>query len=114
MSVRLECEHIDGVLIVRVLLKRIRYDDSEEVAAQIRQAIDIYQANKVVLDLAEAEYMTSEMLGRIVGLLKAVADKQGELKLVLRSKKVLEVFKMTNLDKILDIHKEASAAIKAF
>lgn len=114
MSVRLECEHIDGVLIVRVLLKRIRYDDSEEVAAQIRQAIDIYQANKVVLDLAEAEYMTSEMLGRIVGLLKVVAERQGELKLVLRSKKVLEVFRMTNLDKILDIHKEASAAIRAF
>ncbi|MCC6794401.1 MAG: STAS domain-containing protein [Candidatus Hydrogenedentes bacterium] len=70
--------------------------------------------NRVVLDLAEVEYISSGGLRVIIMLTKALEKIDGEMKLSGLSPFVSEVFKITNLAKRYDICQSREEAIAAF
>ncbi|MDP6110548.1 MAG: STAS domain-containing protein [Planctomycetota bacterium] len=112
-SVRLETEDTGEVLIIRVLNRRIKYEQSSDLGDQLKQAVSMFEGSNVLLDFGIVEYMTSEALGKLVSLKKAMpAD--GELKIVLTNKNIKEVFKITNLDRIFEVHKTVTKALKKF
>ncbi len=69
---------------------------------------------KLLLNFDRVAFMSSAMLGQIMRLAKQTKNDKIDLKLCEISPTIMEVFKLTKLDKMLDIRKTESDALAAF
>ena len=69
---------------------------------------------KLLLSFARVSFMSSAMLGQIMRLSKQAKADKIDLKLCDISPEIMEVFKITRLEKVLDIRKTEQAALEAF
>lgn len=113
MEIKLESQQVGDVLILTVLDRRIRYEQSNDFDNQVRKALDESKGNNLVLNLEEVEYMTTDTLGKLIVIHKRITEKKGQLKLVLAHKPVIHAFKITKLHKILQIYSSLPRALKA-
>ena len=69
---------------------------------------------KMLLNFQAVKLMTSAMLGKLLGLKKHCTAAKVTLKLCGLTDDILEVFKVTKLNKVFDIHDDESAAMKSY
>lgn len=77
-----------------------------------QQMIGLLEAgsNEMVVDLSKVEYLDSTALGVLIGGLKRVRERDGNLPLICPSPRIRRVFEITGLDKIFDIFNSESEA----
>jgi anti-anti-sigma factor len=114
MPIELTVEDVGNILVVKVLTNRVRYEQSEEFAEQLRATVLANRGKNILLNMEAVDYLTSDALGTLTGMHKLVTEGGGDFKLVIWNKVVREIFRTTNLDKILDIHDDVNKAISAF
>ena len=87
----------------------------DQIGQEFAQAgLEAAGNRKLLLDFRTVEYMSSAMLGKIVQLHKRCKNDKIKLKLCSIGSNPLEVFKITRLDKLFEIHKDAAAALPTF
>jgi anti-sigma B factor antagonist len=69
---------------------------------------------KIVLNLADVDYIDSSGVGELVSSFTAVRNAGGELKLLSLSKKVHDVLQVTKLYTVFDIKEDEFTAVKSF
>jgi anti-sigma B factor antagonist len=69
---------------------------------------------KVVVNLKGVDYIDSGGLGILVGLFVSARNRGGELKLVSPRKRVKDVLRDTNLDRIFKVYGNNDEAVAAF
>ncbi len=69
---------------------------------------------KILLSFHGVNYMSSAMLGRLVMFLKKCQQQDIQLKVCSISDEIMEVFKITKLNKMFDIYKNEQKALEAF
>ncbi|HBO45454.1 MAG TPA: anti-sigma factor antagonist [Planctomycetaceae bacterium] len=69
---------------------------------------------RLLLNLSKVGFMASAMIGQIMALHKQCKKDKVDLKLCCISPNIMEVFQITTLDKILDIHDTEEKALAAF
>jgi len=67
-------------------------------------------AGQMVVDLAQVEYFDSTALGVLIGGLKRIRERDGNLALICPSPRIRRVFEITGLDKVFDIYSSADEA----
>jgi anti-sigma B factor antagonist len=108
---------------------RISSDVREDVTVvHVGGEIDVYTApvlrehldehisqgrHELVVDLGDVSFMDSTGLGVLVGRLKLVRVKNGTLRLVCSSDRILKVFSITGLDKVFQIFPSVDDAVAA-
>ena len=70
--------------------------------------------SKIVVNLQGVDYIDSGGLGMLVGLLVSARNRGGELKLVSPRKRVKDVLRNTNLDRIFRVYGNNDEAVAAF
>lgn len=80
----------------------------ESLDKQIREG-----RTRLVLDLAGVNFLDSTGLGVLVGRLKLVRSRGGDLRLAALPERVRKVFTITGLDKVFQIHADVEEAIEA-
>jgi anti-sigma B factor antagonist len=70
--------------------------------------------HKLLLNFQTVEYMSSAMLGKLIQLHRRCKADKIKLKLCGIAKNPLDVFKITKLDKLFEIHKDAPTALATF
>ena len=70
--------------------------------------------NKIILNLAEVDYIDSSGVGELVGCFTTVRNAGGELKLLNLSQKVHDVLHVTKLYTVFDIRDDEFTAVKSF
>jgi anti-sigma B factor antagonist len=81
-------------------------------APDMRQAVvtAVAEGSRLLaLDLSELDFVDSFGLGAVVGALKRVRQRGGELALVCPSSRILRVFEICDLDRILALHDSIDA-----
>ena len=68
----------------------------------------------ILLNLEGVEFIDSFGVGEILASYKSIQDLGGSFKLCRISNKLLLIFKITLLDKVLDIHDSCDRAIESF
>jgi anti-sigma B factor antagonist len=84
---------------------------------QLRDAVRALVADgkkKIVLNLAEVDYIDSSGVGELVGCFTTVRNAGGELKLLNLSQKVHDVLHVTKLYTVFDIREDEFTAVKSF
>ncbi len=91
------------------LTGRITSTTSDTLQTTIRGLIP--EAKRVVLDLADVNYIDSSGLGALVGLYVCAKKQNCELKLINLNHRVKELFRITKLASVFEGHEELSGVI---
>jgi anti-sigma B factor antagonist len=86
----------------------------DEIRAELAQLIGKASGPDVLLDFSNVEFMSSAMLGLLGQLHRKISTGHGRLKMCSIRPEIFQVFKLTNLDKLFSIHKDAPAALATF
>ncbi len=84
---------------------------------QLRDAVRALVADgkkKIILNLAQVDYIDSSGVGELVGCFTTVRNAGGELKLLNLSQKVHDVLHVTKLYTVFDIRDDEFTAVKSF
>ena len=88
-------------------------DEIEDLRSAVRNLVAKGQ-KKIILNLAEVDYIDSSGVGELVGCFTTVRNAGGELKLLNLSKKVHDVLHVTKLYTVFDIREDEFNAVKSF
>ena len=106
----------DGVLIVNFTDAKI-LDEAriQQIGAELMEMIAAASQNKkMLLNFQGVQFMSSAMIGKLVLLNKKAKTSEIDLKFSTISPNVLEVFKITRLNKVFKIYPDEEKALKAF
>lgn len=106
-------EDAGGVTIVNFVDKKILDEQNiQQLGEELASLVD--GPRKILLNFANVEYLSSAALGKLITLQKNVASASGKLRLCRIHPQIFEVFKITRLNKLFDIHKDEQAALDGF
>ncbi|MFC1765928.1 STAS domain-containing protein [Planctomycetota bacterium] len=105
-------EYTDEAVIVTFTDRKILEEqDIRALQESIMSVIDQTDNISLILDFANVEFLSSAVLGLLIRLSKHILDRGGRLRLCNISPKIHEVFKITQLTKVFDIHPDVQSAL---
>jgi anti-sigma B factor antagonist len=104
---------IDCVEVVQIN-GRIELGEGSAAVRDVIRELLAKGRKKILLSLADVDYIDSAGLGSLVSAFTSVRNEGGELKLVYLTKKVQDLLQMTKLYTVFDIYDDEVAAIKSF
>ena len=102
--------------------------ESEPPVIELEGEVDVYTApqlkqqmisllesgaKELVVDLSKVDYLDSTALGVLIGGLKRMRERDGNMVLVCPSPRIRRVFEITGLDKIFDIFNSSEDALES-
>ena len=88
-------------------------DETGQLRDTVRKLLAVGK-KKIVLNLADVDYIDSSGVGELVSSFTAVRNAGGELKLLSLTKKVSDVLQVTKLYTVFDIKEDEFTAVKSF
>ena len=85
-----------------------------QIGAELLDMVQKGGVRKMLINLDTVHYLSSAVLGKFISLHKALRMNKGALKLCNIAPPIFEVFEITRLDRVFDIHKSESDAVEAF
>ena len=112
---RIDIEEISGVTVARLLEKKILDEANIDALGQeLFALVDKDGRKKIVLDFTLVEYLSSAALGKLITMHKKTSTAGGKLALCSIQKDILDVFKITQLNKVLTLCNNLDDALKIF
>lgn len=109
---QLSIEHEESVTIVTVIEKRLDASIAPEFKQQMEEVIHKggQQGKKqIILDISAIQFMDSSSLGAMVAVLKTMGN-QGKLIIIGATGVVLELFKLTRMDRVFNLSSDINEA----
>jgi anti-sigma B factor antagonist len=75
-----------------------------QIGQEVLKLVDADAQPKVLLDFSGVEHLSSAALGVLISVNNRVKSRSGQLRLCSISKPIFEVFRITRLDKLFQIH----------
>lgn len=106
---------MNGVMHVEFSDRKILDELSiNEILNELVALVESQPEIKLLLNFDNVDHLSSAALGMLITLNKRVADAGGKLRLANISPQIYEVFAITRLNKLFDIHDSADAALRSF
>ncbi|MDA1039958.1 MAG: STAS domain-containing protein [Planctomycetota bacterium] len=86
----------------------------DEIKTELNTLIGKVPGPDVLLDFGNVQFMSSAMLGLLGQLHRKISGGKGRLKMCNIRPEIFQVFKLTSLDKLFSIHKDAPTALATF
>ncbi len=111
---RLITQTVGDVTVVDFLDSRILDENVikvvvEEIFALVNNSYKI----KLIIDFQNVDYLSSAVLGKMVALKKLCDEAKGMLRLCNIKPSIRQIFTITKLDKLIEIHPDQGAAMKS-
>ena len=111
----LRATHRDaGPVTVVELGGRITLGDGSALLRRTIRGLLEDQRKKILLNLADVDYIDSSGIGELVSGFTAVKNQGGELKLLHLTKKVRDLLQITKLYTVFEVFTEESVALRSF
>ena len=110
---RIDIETIGDVTVARFVEKKILDEANiDQMGQEMFGLVDQDGRTRIVLDFSNVEYLSSAALGKLITMNKKVTAVGGKLRLCSIRKDIYDVFKITRLDKILDLKDDLDSALE--
>lgn len=86
----------------------------QQIGDEISQIIDQSPVPKVLISFDQVEHLSSAALGMLITINNRVRQKGGQLRLSNIDAQIYEVFMITKLNKLFQIHDQSDQALKSF
>jgi anti-sigma B factor antagonist len=102
----------DEVAVVTFVTSRILDQSNvQQLGEELTALVDEFGLKRIVLDFSNVNYMSSAVMGKLVGLLKKVKAADGKIALCCIEESILEIFKIMRFDKMFSIYKTNEKAV---
>jgi anti-sigma B factor antagonist len=85
-----------------------------QIGEDLRALAATTERPRMVLDFSQVEHMSSAALGMLITLHKWVREREGQLRLCSIRPEIYQVFVITKLNEIFQIHDGVPAALESF
>ena len=104
--------HVDDVTVLDLSGKITLGEASGKLRSAVQDALS--SSKKILLNLADVNYIDSAGLGELVSAFTTVKNAGGDLKLLNLTKKVRDLLVITKLVTVFDVKDNEQEAIKSF
>ena len=109
---RLRVRKEDGVIHVEFVDRNILDEANiQQIGEEITSLIDAEDSPKLVISFSNVDHLSSAALGTLITIHNKMKAKKGELRLANIDPQIYEVFVITKLNKLFEIHDDSAAAI---
>lgn len=105
--------HVDGVTVLDLSGRITLGEASGKLRSAVQEALGA-GSKKILLNLADVNYIDSAGLGELVSAFTTVKNAGGDLKLLSLTKKVRDLLVITKLLTVFDVKDTEAEAIKSF
>jgi len=113
MALQGTCRDVGDVAIVDFSGKITLGEGSAMLRKMVRDLVTAGR-RKILLNLADVDYIDSSGIGELVGAYTSVRSASGELKLVYLTKRVHDLIQITRLFTVFDVQPDEAAAVSSF
>jgi len=113
MALQGTCREVGDVAIVDFSGKITLGEGSAMLRKMVRDLVT-GGCRKILLNLADVDYIDSSGIGELVGAYTSVRNASGELKLVYLTKRVHDLIQITRLFTVFDVQADEAAAVRSF
>lgn len=112
---RLRIRKEAGIFFVEFVDRNILDEANiQQIGEEITAIIDANPAPKMVLSFSNVDHLSSAALGALITIHNRMKAKQGQLRLSNIDPQIYEVFTITKLNKLFEIHDTADHAAASF
>ena len=112
---RLLIEPRGEVTIITFVDKKILDETNiQDIGDELFELVEKHYKIKLLLNFESVEYLSSAALGKLITLNKKVKAENGKLKLCAVRPQIYDVFKITKLNKLFEIHDTEERALSRF
>jgi anti-sigma B factor antagonist len=86
----------------------------DAIGRDLYALVDKQDRRRIVLDMSKIEFLSSMMIGVVINLYHKVTKLKGQLAICGLRPKLMQVFTITRLDKLLKFYPDENAALAAF
>lgn len=113
MALQGTCRDVGEIAIIDFSGKITLGEGSSTLRKMIRDLVEGGRT-KILLNLADVDYIDSSGIGELVGAYTTVRNASGELKLVYLTKRVHDLIQITRLFTVFDVQPDEGAAVRSF
>ncbi|MCC6425295.1 MAG: STAS domain-containing protein [Phycisphaerales bacterium] len=110
-STYVSCELVGNAVVGKVLVEKIAERESQVLQTELGQAVAPF-GWRLALDASQLTMLPSVGLGALVNLNKTCKANGGKLVIFSLAADILEVMKLTRLDRVVTIVKDKDTALK--
>ncbi len=85
----------------------------QQLGKELDELVEKQYMIKMVIDFSKIKFLSSAVLGKLISLNKKITAQKGRLAFCNINPEIMQVFKITRLDKLIPICDDEEAAIKA-
>ncbi|MDA0838052.1 MAG: STAS domain-containing protein [Planctomycetota bacterium] len=112
---KLMVQNMGEVRVITIMEARItEMSDIRDIGDELMSQLETQEKPQIVLDFGKVTYLPSAMIGKLTAMHKKAKSYKGTLKMCSIAPGVMQIFKITKLDKVFDIQPDVSAAIAGF
>ena len=86
----------------------------QQIGEEITDLVESAPTPKLLISFSNVDHLSSAALGTMITINNRVKSKKGQLRLANIDPQIYEVFKITKLDKLFQIHDSTDAALASF
>ena len=111
---RIDVADVGEVSVVQFKDRKILDEsNSQEMGRELFELVE-QKRTKILLNFMNVEFLSSAALGKLITLDKKLKAAKGQLKLSNIRPEIYEVFAITRLNKLFDIHDDEADALATF
>ena len=113
MSLKTSSRHVGGITVVD-LSGRIVLGDGNNILRDALKELVGRGEKKILLNLADVNYIDSSGLGALVSGYTTITGQQGQMKLLNLTTKVHDLLQITKLLTVFEVFTDEATAVKSF
>ena len=86
----------------------------QQIGDEIGDLVDSAPSPKLLISFSNVDHLSSAALGTMITINNKIKIKRGQLRLANIDPQIYEVFKITKLDKLFQIHESTDSALASF
>ena len=112
---RLRVAEQDGITRIEFVDRNILDEANiQQIGDEISRLIEDQDSPKLLISFENVDHLSSAALGTLITINNKIRGKNGQLRLANIDTQIYEVFVITKLNKLFDIHEGAEEAIASF
>lgn len=115
-SSRLNVEHReDDVILIGFVDRNILEEATiQAIGDELGKVVDSTNTPKILINFQDVEHLSSAALGQLINVRDKIRQKEGQLRLSNIDPQIYEVFVITKLNKLFQIHDDVDGAMASF
>jgi anti-sigma B factor antagonist len=112
---RLRVGERDGITCIEFVDRNILDEANiQQIGEEIGEIIDAQAQPRVLISFDNVDHLSSAALGTLITINNKIRSKDGQLRLANIDKQIYEVFVITKLNKLFQIHETTEHALASF